>query len=418
VVGRKGRQAKVAQEEAIEPRFAGTRRGLLAGAAGALGLLAGETVLAATPAQAGTDGDVVLGEQNSSSSTTIIRATGPARWALSVYAATYSGGALTATGDTQGNGDATIGSQSYGPGAAVYAANTFNQPGVKGPALTGYSDRAEGLYAQSGVNAGTSPGNTRNGVHGVTDSPSDSGVWGEAVGAGYGVSGSTNSPGISGPAGVWGANSGTGPGVKGTSNAGAAVFGQSGSEGLYAQSGGTTGTSPGATRSGVHGVTNNAAAPAVWGEAVGGGDGVSGTTTSTGNVATAGVVGQNHGTGPGVSGSSNGGPAVLGVTASGGVGVLAQNTSASGGAALQVIGTALFSRAGHGLISGTSTSATVFPPGGLTGTSTVLAILQTALPGVWVTSAVPNPSNGSATISLSQAPGSGKTAVFAWFVVN
>lgn len=49
MVRRKGRQEKVAQEEAIEPRFARTRRGLLAGAAGALGLLAGEKVLAAAP---------------------------------------------------------------------------------------------------------------------------------------------------------------------------------------------------------------------------------------------------------------------------------------------------------------------------------------------------------------------------------
>jgi len=31
---------------------------------------------------------------------------------------------------------------------------------------------------------------------------------------------------------------------------------------------------------------------------------------------------------------------------------------------------------------------------------------------------VPNLSNGSATINLSQAPGSGKTVFFAWFVVN
>src|SRR5215469_6742469 len=49
---------------APEPPGGRTRRGLLAGAAGALGLLAGETILNATPAQAGTDGDVVLGAHN------------------------------------------------------------------------------------------------------------------------------------------------------------------------------------------------------------------------------------------------------------------------------------------------------------------------------------------------------------------
>jgi len=417
-VRRKGRQEKVAQEEAIEPRFARTRRGLLAGAAGALGLLAGETVLAAAPAQAGTDGDVVLGARNFSSTTTSIQADLPATQALLLVAAPYSGGALAAAGDTEGNSVPTIQAQSYGPGAAVSGTNSYNQPGVKGPALTGTSASAEGLYAQSGGTAGTTPGTTRSGVHGVTDSSSDSGVWGEAVGGGYGVSGATSSTGITGPAGVWGVNGGSGPGVTGVSSIGAGVYGHSNAEGLYAQSGSAPGTSPGATQSGVHGVTDSTSAPAVWGEAVGGGYGVSGTTSSTGNSGTAGVLGQNHGTGPGVSGSSNGGPAVYGVTGSGGVGVLAQNTSASGGSALQVIGTAVFSRAGHGLISGTSTTGTIYPPGGLTGTSTVLAILQTALPGVWVTSAVPNLSNGSATINLSQAPGSGKTVFFAWFVVN
>ena len=49
-----------------------SRRLLLAGAAGALGLLAGEAIAPATPAQAGTDGDVVLGALNNASTTTTI----------------------------------------------------------------------------------------------------------------------------------------------------------------------------------------------------------------------------------------------------------------------------------------------------------------------------------------------------------
>jgi hypothetical protein len=74
-------------------------------------------------------------------------------------------------------------------------------------------------------------GDGKNGVHGKSTSPSDSGVWGENTGGGYGVSGSTNSNYQSGPtggtAGVWGDNSGTGIGVKGTSSGGDAVVGYS-----------------------------------------------------------------------------------------------------------------------------------------------------------------------------------------------
>lgn len=53
-----------------------SRRGLLAGAAGALGLLAGETVLGGTSALAGTDGDVVLGAENTAYSVTAIDTSG------------------------------------------------------------------------------------------------------------------------------------------------------------------------------------------------------------------------------------------------------------------------------------------------------------------------------------------------------
>ena len=62
----------------------------------------------------------------------------------------------------------------------------------------------------------------RNGVHGVSGSPSDSGVWGENSNGGFGVSGSTNSQST---AGVWGDNQGTGQGVKGTSAGGDAILG-------------------------------------------------------------------------------------------------------------------------------------------------------------------------------------------------
>ena len=57
-------------------------------------------------------------------------------------------------------------------------------------------------------------GEGKNGVHGLSSSSNDSGVWGENRGGGYGVSGSTSSQGT---AGVWGHNAGAGLGVKATS---------------------------------------------------------------------------------------------------------------------------------------------------------------------------------------------------------
>jgi hypothetical protein len=49
--------------------------------------------------------------------------------------------------------------------------------------------------------------------------------------------------------------------------------------------------------------------------------------------------------------------------------------------------------------------------------SLVLAVMQNAVAGVWVVSAVPNTSTRKATISLNKTPASGSAKV-AWFVVN
>jgi hypothetical protein len=61
-------------------------------------------------------------------------------------------------------------------------------------------------------------GEGKNGVHGRSRSPMDSGVYGENTGGGTGVAGLTN--GENGPkgtvAGVWGVNQGAGAGVRGT----------------------------------------------------------------------------------------------------------------------------------------------------------------------------------------------------------
>jgi hypothetical protein len=187
-----------------EPGTAGrSRRRLLAGAAGALGLLAGETIGRATPVHAGTDGDVVLGAANATGSLTTIDTSSGGSTTLALFAA--GGNALQA--------------QNGGSFPTVAGVSTALSGGSSG--LFGASNSGEGIYAQSGFSNGTSPGKTRNGVHGVTDSTTDSAVWGEAVSGGFGVAGSTRSHGLRGAAGVWGDNFATGPGVLGTSAAGA-----------------------------------------------------------------------------------------------------------------------------------------------------------------------------------------------------
>jgi hypothetical protein len=89
-----------------------------------------------------------------------------------------------------------------------------------------------GVYGSSASGDGVCGSGAHNGVHGKSSSATDSGVLGENTGIGYGVRGATSSPYVPGPggtAGVWGSNSGSGTGVKGTSQGGDAVAGFSSS---------------------------------------------------------------------------------------------------------------------------------------------------------------------------------------------
>lgn len=285
-----------------------SRRRLLTGAAGALGLLAGEVITSATPAQAGTDGDVVLGALNTASTTTTIDTIKSAQDTMALETADARSLAVQNESLQQ-----TVHATNIGGGAALFG---FSAGG------------GEGVYGQSGLTSGTKPGKTRNGVHGVTDSPTDSGVWGEAVGGGVGVAGATTTSGTDGNPAMTGVNLGTGPGVKGESR--------------------------------------------------------------------------------------GGGTAVLGLAASGGTGVLAQ-AGGGGGTALEVNGPALFSRSGLVTVTGHQT-ATVSVPGGLSASALVLALLQTPVSNLWVSAAKPHQATGEITIHLNRAP-AGAVKV-AWFVVN
>ena len=120
-----------------------------------------------------------------------------------------------------------------------------------------------------------------------------------------------------------------------------------------------------------------------------------------------GVHGLADGHGTGVKGSA--GSPVIGQ----GVGVTAEHTS--GGTALRVIGSAVFSRsgtltikAGHSAITQTGVA--------LTAASLIFVTLQNHVPGVYVQSAVPDALKGSFTVHLSSAAPVATTV--AWFIVN
>jgi hypothetical protein len=113
-------------------------------------------------------------------------------------------------------------------GTGIYG-SSHTGPGVTGESI---DDRPWAEGKRYGPSDGVLGVSAKNGVHGRSFSSSDSGVWGENSGGGYGVSGSTQGsfvPGPGGTAGVWGHNSGTGTGVKGTSSGGDGVLGYSSS---------------------------------------------------------------------------------------------------------------------------------------------------------------------------------------------
>jgi hypothetical protein len=150
---------------------------------------------------------------------------------------------------------------------------------------------------------------------------------------------------------------------------------------------GVYGTSPASW--GVLGSSQAGSAGGVWGadESIDGATGVLGTT----------------GPGIGVTGSADTG-----------VGVSAQSDS---GTALQVDGTAAFSRSGLASIAGNHTSATVTGVA-LTASSLVLATMQNSIAKVYVEAVIPDVSGNSFEILLSKKVPASDTAHVGWFIVN
>jgi hypothetical protein len=156
---------------------------------------------------------------------------------------------------------------------------------------------------------------------------------------------------------------------------------------------------------GVIGVGNGEGGVGVFATGGGGarGNGVTGMADGTGQSGAAGVEGFNTGTAPGVRGT-------------GAIGV-----QAGGAIALQVIGPAQFLRSGKATIKHPASSVTVTVPDGLSAESLALALAQTQLAGLYVTSAVPDPATGTLRIHLNKSPGTSSrpaSVTVAWFIVN
>lgn len=169
----------------------------------------------------------------------------------------------------------------------------------------------------------------------------------------------------------------------------------------------------------------SASTDGVFGYCSGGGVGVRGVSYSpdavpagsgTGVVGygpTGGVYGETH-TGSGVEGVSETGTGLKGsATHAGGTGVAA--SAVAGGTALSVSGVAHFSRSGTTTIAAGHLSVVVSGVA-LGGTSLALATVQQTATGNAISSAVPNPSTSSITISLAKAAATNTR--IAWFVVN
>jgi hypothetical protein len=148
--------AEEATEKATrDGRGTRSRREVLAGAAGALGVLAAQTLGKAIPAQAGVDGDVVLG----------------------VDGQPTSGITGVTTSDLYGlHGESTdyvAGTGVYGQGGLYGVRGAGSYVGVQGAGDTGVKG-----YGEDG-----------NGVFGQTSVNTTSGVYGQNDGTGYGVAG-------------------------------------------------------------------------------------------------------------------------------------------------------------------------------------------------------------------------------------
>lgn len=385
-----------------------SRRGALmalGGAAGGLGLVAGSSLLGASPASASEDGGtqggaLILGDSggnanSASSSTQVITSAGVGL-----------AGATGQTGQSGMEGQDLTTKQPYGYGVTGTSDGGTGVQGLStnGTGVFGTSGQGTGVYGQAGPGTGvlgTSAGGA--GVKGqdlTTESPYAQGVTGTSDGGigVYGVQGGGSGLGES-----------TGGAIIGDAFAYAGVVGlSSGSDGVYGVSSAGKGWS---------GVSGYDASGTPQGSGMAGdseaGAGVIGTADSG-----FGVFGAST-SGVGTYGQTGGGgqPGVQGVDASlhGAVGVLAVSVP---GVALQVRGSSQFSTCGTATVAGTSTapkSAVTVTGVALTDTNVVLATPQGTTGGA-VTGVVLDVSANKFTIHLTKAVTA--DLVIAWFILG
>jgi hypothetical protein len=325
----------------------------------------GLSKLTATPAYAGTDGDVVLGGFNSTTNqTTIDGAVAPPSTQFRLLNEDGSGRALRAgvqftNGANHGDAiQAEGGGLNPGApagavgGAGVNASGGGNAPagttGGVGVLATGGSGNGN---ATSGGGAGivaTGGAGGSSGVQGVGIQATGGGPNGSKASGVVGLTNSTANPAVSGENGGAGdgvfGNSTSRIGVHGVSNSQTAVYGNSltgvGARGDSQQGPGVLGTS--VTNNGVFGLSGpgngvygqSANGNGVLGQATGGGNGVQGLTTSgVGLFGSAGAGTGVFGTsasGAGVAGSSANNNALFGDASAAGNGVFARTANGNG----------------------------------------------------------------------------------------
>ena len=369
-----------------------SRRALLAGVTGGGAAFAASALARPEQAKAGTDGDVVLGGQNTATQATVIQTTNtiPALSVQSQATALLTQGLASSTGDPNAAAISASHASASAVEPAIFAGALGSTTAILGRARRVLPNQvATGNGVEGSADGGAGVRGTSasgNGTEGISSGASAAGVSGDNQDGGYGAVGGTTS---ATNAGVWGNNYGSGAGARPPAAAATGYrpgrkrrsrrrhrrhrrfFTSTGPDGVFGQGAAT----------GVHGFCQGANGAGVLGVASSGA-GVKGTTSFA---ATAGVAAENTG----------------------------------GGSALKVTGKAAFNRSGIATIAGTTgtpkNSVVVTVPGAaLSAASMVLATIQGNPAGVYLQGVVKGTT--SFTIFLNKAVTT--NVKVGWFIIN
>jgi len=392
---------------AVDIKQVRSRRAMLAGLAGAAGAFAASALGRPLPTRAGTDGDVVLGASNTTTTLTKILNTDTTGSAFQVHSGSSANDA--------------------GPGIGIMATSEVDTAfAILGQGAESATSNSVGVYAT--------------GDWGVIGLGNGAGVLGSGFAGETGVFGTPSQTSLVPPAncGVVGQADAGGTAVVGftgqivpTPTPNAAMYARADEGGGFAVGivawcdGGIGMLAHSEIGVGVYGsassstaIPSNFAKAGVAGQADAGATGVVGYTGATPPTPTpdTGIYGRSDtggAGGRGLMGHCAAGIGLLGETISG-VGVRAYCANNTG-VGLRVTGKAAFDRSGK-LSIGAGHSSLTKSGIGLTSASFILATLQTNVAGLFIQAVVTNPSGSSFTVYLNKAP-SVNVAV-AWMAVN